>query len=362
MKIFSPHTMRMLIPRFSRTFLQKEIIQDPLAASSKSMNTPKIYRTKTGQISMGLYEKMLQEAKEKSLAIPSPDADIPYNFEGIDQIPETKDSFLFQQILNENEIREKTLQTHLIKMYQGFLMSMEVADETYLNEYCEKGFAEKTLEALEKLKMRGERVVAFEDFSVTSGQPFPYQGFFVDQVMVRGLSTIRSENLPKSQYHYYNDLDKLGCVVFTPLSLQDPSNFKTKEQGDKLYDDYKKVLVRCLLRIQSPMRLKLIKPNGQELLESNDNYSYNHLVLFESECEMPPKKKQRRDSYRRVSKFQLETYMEWMRNCVPQVWKIADVDNWMKCNPLIKESHKDFQDEVFQGSKYDENVIDIRRI
>ena len=59
-------------------------------------------------------------------------------------------------------------------------MSLEVADETYLNEYCEKGFCEKTLEALEKLKMRGERVVAFEDFSVTSGQPFPYQGFFVD--------------------------------------------------------------------------------------------------------------------------------------------------------------------------------------
>lgn len=30
------------------------------------------------------------------------------------------------------------------------------------------------------------------------------------------------------------------------------------------------------------MRLKLIKPNGQELIESNDNYSFNHLVLFES--------------------------------------------------------------------------------
>jgi hypothetical protein len=42
--------------------------------------------------------------------------------------------------------------------------------------------------------MRGERVVAFEDFSVTQGAPFPYQGFFIDKVMVRGLSTNRSEN------------------------------------------------------------------------------------------------------------------------------------------------------------------------
>lgn len=32
--------------------------------------------------------------------------------------------------------------------------------------------------------------------------------------------------------------------------------------------------------------------------------------------------------------------MEWIRNCVPQVWKIADVDNWMKCNPLIIGSHE----------------------
>ena len=53
-------------------------------------------------------------------------------------------------------------------------MSMEVADETYLTEYCEQGFALKTLDSLEKLKMRGERVVAFEDFSVTGGSPFPY--------------------------------------------------------------------------------------------------------------------------------------------------------------------------------------------
>lgn len=37
--------------------------------------------------------------------------------------------------------------------------------------------------------------------------------------MVRGLSTNRNENKPKNEYHYYEDLDKLGCVVFTPLGL-----------------------------------------------------------------------------------------------------------------------------------------------
>lgn len=49
MKIFSPHTIRMVIPRFSRTFLQKEIIRDPLSATTtKSADAPKVYRTKTG--------------------------------------------------------------------------------------------------------------------------------------------------------------------------------------------------------------------------------------------------------------------------------------------------------------------------
>ena len=47
------------------------------------------------------------------------------------------------------------------------------------------------------------------------------------------------------------------------------------------------------------------------------------------------------------------------------VWKIADIDNYMKGNPLIKDSvtREGFKDEVFKGSKYDTDAtINIKNI
>lgn len=77
-----------------------------------------------------------------------------------------------------------------------------------------------------------------------------------------------------------------------------------KEDGDRLYEDYKKVIARCLVRIQSPLRLKLMKGNGMELLAPSDEYSYNHLVMFESQCEQPPKMRVRKSNFtRNVKKF-----------------------------------------------------------
>lgn len=58
----------------------------------------------------------------------------------------------------------------------------------------------------------------------------------------------------------------------------------------------------------------------------------------------------------------METYTEWLRNFVPKVWKISDIDNWMKCNPLMPVQNAQFKDSVFKGSKYDPDEVDIRRI
>jgi hypothetical protein len=56
MRIFVPFTIRSLVPRFNRSFLQKEVIKNPLSEAPKNTPVSNIYRTKTGQISMGLYE------------------------------------------------------------------------------------------------------------------------------------------------------------------------------------------------------------------------------------------------------------------------------------------------------------------
>lgn len=56
MRIFVPFTVRSLVPRFYRSFLQKEVIKNPLSEAPKNAPVSNIFRTKTGSISMGLYE------------------------------------------------------------------------------------------------------------------------------------------------------------------------------------------------------------------------------------------------------------------------------------------------------------------
>ena len=40
-----------------------------------------------------------------------------------------------------------------------------------------------------------------------------------DMTVVRGLSVDRSKNGPEKDYHSYVDIDDMGLVIYTPLSL-----------------------------------------------------------------------------------------------------------------------------------------------
>jgi len=45
-------------------------------------------------------------------------------------------------------------------------------------------------------------------------------------------------------------------------------------------------------------------------------------------------------------------------------WKLVDIDNWLKGNPLIvKGSERDlYRDDIFKGTKFDLDSIDIKRV
>ena len=58
----------------------------------------------------------------------------------------------------------------------------------------------------------------------------------------------------------------------------------------------------------------------------NEKYTYTHVAVFENV--MHPLEK-----FRSFSKT--ETYAEWIAKHVFGQWKIIDVDNWMKGNPLF---------------------------
>ena len=45
--------------------------------------------------------------------------DIPYNFEGIDSVPDEMNSFLGENIFLSSRVRKQKLFDHLIKIYKG---------------------------------------------------------------------------------------------------------------------------------------------------------------------------------------------------------------------------------------------------
>lgn len=51
----------------------------------------------------------------------------------------------------------------------------------------------------------------------------------------------------------------MGIAIYTPLSLSNPENFVDPEQNETIYDPYKKVVMRCLVPIRTPLRLQVFK-------------------------------------------------------------------------------------------------------
>jgi len=52
------------------------------------------------------------------------------------------------------------------------------------------------------------------------------------------------------------------------MSVTNPDNFIDRKKSDNIYDNFKMVALRLMVRIQSPLRLKIVLANGQvELIE-----------------------------------------------------------------------------------------------
>jgi hypothetical protein len=60
--------------------------------------------------------------------------------------------------------------------------------------------------------------------------------------------------------------------------------------------------MRMLVEIETPLKLVIIRPNGEEILLDNTLKSFKHTAIFESQMKAPPK-------FTNVNK--LENYMEW---------------------------------------------------
>lgn len=148
----------------------------------------------------------------------------------------------------------------------------------------------------------------------------------------------------------------MGIVGYTPIKVTEPENFIDPKTNANMYNNFQLMAMRVLVRIQSPLRLKILKANGQVVVTDSDNYSYNHLAIFETQL-IPPEKFE--------SGYRLENYQQWLNKFNTGTWKLVDIDNWMDGNQMIiKGNEKEsYADEIFAGSDFDSKcLIDIRRV
>jgi len=60
--------------------------------------------------------------------------------------------------------------------------------------------------------------------------------------------------------------------------------------------------MRVLAEIKTNLRLKIIRPNGEEIVVPIQDYSWKHIIVFETQMKPVAALK---------SSYKLENYMEW---------------------------------------------------
>ncbi len=61
--------------------------------------------------------------------------------------------------------------------------------------------------------------------------------------------------------------------------------------------------MRVLAEIKTNLRLKIVRPNGEEIAIKLSDYTWKHLVVFET---------QMKPAITLKSSYKLENYMEWL--------------------------------------------------
>ena len=76
--------------------------------------------------------------------------------------------------------------------------------------------------------------------------------------MVRGLSMVRDENKPVDDYIKYTEEQEVGLLTYTPKYITEGGQeFIDPKKNKTVYDGYEKMIMRVLLRIRSPLHIRI---------------------------------------------------------------------------------------------------------
>lgn len=98
----------------------------------------------------------------------------------------------------------------------------------------------------------------------------------------------------------------------------------------EIHKEAHKIIFRAYVLFKTGYKLHLKDKYGKNLFEYEthkvDGYSWQHVGVFETLMEPPPKFTKWSGS---------ENYMEWVQKHNFGTWKLVDLDNWLVGNPLV---------------------------
>lgn len=246
---------------------------------------------------------------------------------------EIKARFLPEQVFVRSMMAKSEVLKHLYKVYRAVLLACSTYDFEFLKEYCEYNFYTKLKNKLEEFQKLKYTIEVVEDMKANKGARLLPEMHLYDCIIIKGLYVDREKNLKESDYSVCNDIEDMGFVSYIPNYLSDPNNFKTKEMAeDKLNQgEFKNLIFRSYCMFKTGLKLFVFDRLGNKIYDYPLNYNYNHAAIFECLMVPPPIFK---------SFSETETYTEWIAKHNLGVWKMIDLDNWMKGNPYFLSQPK----------------------
>ena len=147
-----------------------------------------------------------------------------------------------------------------------------------------------------------------------------------DHIVIKGLSPIRRENGNETDYYISNEINGYGYISYIPKYISDMNNFVDPAVEKHIHDDAHKIIFRAYVNFKTGYKIHLKDKYGKDMFEYPDDYTWQHVGVFETEMEKPLKFEKYGGS---------ENLMEWMSKHRFGVWKMVDLDNWLVGNPLV---------------------------
>jgi len=119
----------------------------------------------------------------------------------------------------------------------------------------------------------------------------------------------------------------MGLISYVPKYIADPANFSEPARNKEIHNDAHKITYRAYVTFKTGYKIHLTDKYGNEQFTyDNDEYTWQHVGVFETEMEGPTK-------FNKYS--QSENLMEWIGKHKFGTWKMVDMDNWLVGNPLV---------------------------